>query len=217
MKRVLIAASLGGLLLVGTPTLASSAQRNDTRAEKRADNNKGGDNKGGNRDGNKNHRGGDHKGDRGDRGDRHHRGDRDRDRHRHGHYRDGYWHGGGYWYGEPQDCWYGPSGAYNCEPYGGDYYGGGYHPGWSGYGSQNRNVFVERRAFNPAEAHTGVGQEVLWIFRDSDPHTVTADNKSFDSGEMRQGEFRLVFEQPGTYSYHCAVHPDMKGRVVVHG
>ena len=58
---------------------------------------------------------------------------------------------------------------------------------------------------------------MLWIFRDSDPHTVTADNKSFDSGEIRQGEFRLVFEEPGTYSYHCVLHPDMKGRVVVHG
>jgi plastocyanin len=221
MKRVLIAASLGGLLLVGTPTLASSAQRNDSKAERTADN-KGGD-KGhrSDRSGDKGHRGGDNKSDRAHRGDRDrrdHRGDHGRHgRHRHGgHYRDG-WYGGGYWYGEPQDCWYGPSGAYNCEPYGGDYYGGGYHPGWSGYGTQNRNVYVERHAFNPGEVHTGVGQEVLWIFRDSDPHTVTADNKSFDSGEIRQGEFRLVFEQPGTYSYHCALHPDMKGRVVVHG
>ncbi|HYH48477.1 MAG TPA: cupredoxin family copper-binding protein [Acidimicrobiia bacterium] len=220
MKRVLIAASLGGLLLVGTPTLASSAQRNDTRAEKNADNN-GGDNKGGNRNNhshNNRDRGRDHRADRGDRDRNRHHGDRGRDRHhRHGYYRDG-WYGGGSWYGEPQDCWYGPSGAYNCEPYGGDYYGGGYHPGYSGYhGTQNRNVYVERHAFNPAEVHTGVGQEVLWVFRDSDPHTVTADNRSFDSGEIRQGEFRLVFEQPGSYSYHCALHPDMKGRVVVHG
>lgn len=221
MKRVLIAASLGGLLLVGTPTLASSAQRNDARAEKSADN-KRGDDKGGNRSGD--HKGdrGDHKGDRGDhkgdRGDRHHRGDRDRDHDRHGYYRDGYWHGGGYWYGEPQDCWYGPSGAYNCEPYGGDYHGGGYHPGWSGYGSRNRNVYVERHSYSPPEVHAFPGQEVLWIFRDSEAHTVTAENKSFDSGKVTQGEFRLVFDRPGTYTYHCAIHPaEMRGRVIVRG
>jgi hypothetical protein len=230
MKRVLVAAALGGLLLMGTPTLASSAQRNDTKAEKGADKaaaDKGGDkaaaqkgdNKGGNKAGdNKGGNRGDNKGgDRGDKGDRGDRGDRDRDgHHRHGYHRgDRYYYGGGYYYGEPYECWYGPSGAYNCEPYGGDYYGGGYHPGYSYYGSRNRNVYVERHAFNPPEVFAYPGQEVLWIFRDSEAHTVTADNGSFDSGQITQGEFRLIFEQPGSYSYHCALHPEMKGRVIV--
>jgi plastocyanin len=210
MKRVLVAAALGGLLLVGTPTLASSAQRNDTKAEKgdKAADNKGGDK--GDR--------GDHKsGDRGDKGDRGDRRDHDGGRHgyRHGYYRDGYY-GGGYWYGEPQECWYGPSGAYNCEPYGGDYYPG-YSGGYYRDGSRNRNVIVQQHSFNPSEAFARPGQEVLWVFRDNEAHTVTADNKSFDSGKVNQGEFRLVFEQPGTYSYHCAVHPEMAGRVIVQG
>jgi plastocyanin len=214
MKRVLIAAALGGLLIVGAPTLASSAQRNDTKAEKEAADkggdkadNKGGDNKGGDR--------GDHKGDRGDRSDR--RGDRgDRGRYGHGYYRDGYY-GGGYYGGEPYDCYYGPSGAYNCEPYGGDYYGGydGGRYGSRGYG-RNRNVTVSQMRFNPPEVYAAPGQEVLWVFRDGNvPHTVTADNNSFDSGQVTDGEFRLAFDQPGSYSYHCAVHPEMKGRVVV--
>ena len=82
MKRALVAAALGGLLLVGTPTLALSAQRNDTRAERGAD--KGGD-KG--KGGDKSDRGdrgdkADHRGDRGDRDGRH---GHDRGRHRHGH------------------------------------------------------------------------------------------------------------------------------------
>lgn len=241
MKRVLVAVALGGLLLVGAPTLASSAQRNDSRSEKGADTkadksasdkgaankgaanktaaDKGGDKKGGD------HKGGDHKGgdrgDKGDKDDRGHRGDRDgRHRHGYGHHRgDRYYYGGGYYYGEPYECWYGRSGAYNCEPYGGDYYGGGYHPGYR-YGyhpSDNRTVYVQGHGYQPAEQHVGVGQEVLWIFRDSAPHTVTADNGSFDSGQHRQGEFRLAFPQPGTYSYHCTVHPEMRGRVIVHG
>src|ERR671923_12818 len=108
MKRALVAAALGGLLLVGTPTLALSAQRNDTRAEK---SDKGGDKgKGENGD----------RGERGDRGDRNDRGDRDRDRNRHGgHHRHGDhdWYYGGY-YGDP---YYG-GGGYNYGPREGQVY-----------------------------------------------------------------------------------------------
>ena len=210
MKRVLIAAALGGLLLVGTPTLASSAQRNDTKTEK-GDADKGGDK------GDHGSKGGDNKsGDHGDRGD--HRGDSrdhrgDRDGHRYG---DRYYYGypgyGGY-YGDPYDCYYGRSGAYNCEEYGGDGYPG-YGYGGSARGSDG-TVDVRNHAFNPPETHVRPGGDVTWIFNDRDPHTVTADNNSFDSGKRNDGEFRLSFDQPGSYSYHCAIHPDMKGRVVV--
>ena len=209
MKRVLIAAALGGLLLVGTPTLALSAQRNDTHAEKGDNAGKGGGDKG------------DHSGDkgdradRGDRGDHSNRGDRhdsgDRDGHRYG---DRYYYGYpgyGYGYGEPYDCYYGPNGAYNCEPYGGDY---GYGYGGS-YGSRSDTVYVRDHAFNPREVRIRPGQDVTWMFGDRDPHTVTADNNSFDSGKRQDGEFRLRFDEPGSYSYHCAIHPDMKGRVLV--
>jgi plastocyanin len=214
MKRVLVAAALGGLLQVGTPTLASSAQRDSTQADKGGDN-KGADNKGGDKGGDHANKGGDNKsgdhGDRGDRGD--HRGDRgDRDGHRYGY---GY---GGY-YGDPYDCYYGQSGAYNCEPYGGDYDPGGYNGGYGYRGnSRNRQVLVRQMAFNPPEVFAGPGQEVLWVFQDGNvPHTVTADNGSFDSGKVTEGEFRLAFDRPGSYSYHCTVHPDMHGRVIVRG
>lgn len=203
MKRVLVAAALGGLLLVGTPTLASSAQRNDTKAEK--GDAKGSDNKGGGKSDRGDRRGGD-RGDRGDRG-----------RYGHGYYRDGYY-GGGWYYGSPYDCRYGQSAAYNCDPYGGGYYGG-YGGGRYGYGggSGSDAVYVQGKAFNPPEIFVGPGEEARWIFQDREAHTVTADNNSFDSGKKLNGEYRLRFDQPGTYSYHCAIHPEMKGRVVVQG
>ena len=186
MKRVLVAAALGGLLLVGTPTLASSAQRNDTRAEK-GDNADKSDDKG--KGGHK----GDDNGGKGHRKDNDDRGDgRYRHGHRHGDYYDNY-------YGYPY------YGGY----YGDPYYGGGYG------GARGGDVLIRGMAFNPPESRIRPGEDVTWVFSDRDPHTVTADNKSFDSGQRKDGEFRLRFDQPGTYSYHCAIHPEMKGRVLV--
>jgi len=200
MKRALVAAALGGLLLVGTPTLALSAQRNDTRAAE-----KGGD-KGGDKGGNKGDRGdrGD-RGDHGDKADRGHRGDRDghgrhdRDRHRHGNRHGDYYDN---YYGYP---YYGGGYGYGGDPYYYDRYGAG----------RDGNVLVRGMAFNPPEVHIRPGGHVTWQFNDRAPHTVTADNNSFDSGERGSGEFRLHFGEPGTYSYHCALHPEMKGRVIV--
>ena len=196
MKRALVAVALGGLLLVGTPTLALSAQRNDTRAEK-SDKGDRGDNKSGEK--------GDHRGDRGERGDRGDRSDRDgrhdRDGHRHGHRYGDYYDN---YYGYPYYGGY--YGGYYGDPYG---YGGGYGYGRSG------DVLIRGMAFNPAETRIRPGEDVTWQFSDREPHTVTADNSSFDSGARKSGEFRLRFDEPGTYSYHCAIHPDMKGRVLV--
>ncbi len=39
------------------------------------------------------------------------------------------------------------------------------------------------------------------------PHTVTADDGSFDSGTLNGGQsFSYTFEQPGEYPYYCALH-----------
>jgi hypothetical protein len=188
MKRVLVAGVLGGLLLLGTPTLASSAEKDGRKSEKS-------DNKSDHKD-NKAHRG-DHDGK-----DRDHRGDRHRSGHRyprgHNHYYDGYYGGGG------------------------GYYGGGYYrdPYWDGYsgGPRHGQVIVQGMAFNPPEVHSRAGEPVLWLFKDGGvPHTVTARNGSFDSGQKINDEFRVRFDHPGTYSYVCQIHPEMQGRVIVHG
>ena len=49
-------------------------------------------------------------------------------------------------------------------------------------------------------------------------HAVTAENGGFDSGTLAQGtSFATTFDQPGEYRYICALHPGMKGRVIVEG
>jgi plastocyanin len=77
-------------------------------------------------------------------------------------------------------------------------------------------VSVHATAFNPATVEAKAGEEVVWTVDDGGlAHTITADDGSFDSGNLASGEFRQAFEQPGEYPYHCTVHAKMKGKVTV--
>jgi plastocyanin len=47
-------------------------------------------------------------------------------------------------------------------------------------------------------------------------HNITADAGSFTSNELQAGSsFEATFDSPGTYAYHCSIHPTMKGTVTV--
>lgn len=62
----------------------------------------------------------------------------------------------------------------------------------------------------------GVNNTVTWVNNDDAPHTVTASDGSFNSGNINAGQsWTHTFTAPGTYSYYCAYHPWMKGTVVV--
>ena len=78
------------------------------------------------------------------------------------------------------------------------------------------DVQVVDFAFEPATVTVPVGSTVTWTNAGSRPHTVTADDGSFDSGRLDPGEqFSQVFDQPGTFTYFCGFHPDMQGTIVV--
>ena len=73
-------------------------------------------------------------------------------------------------------------------------------------------------AFTPPSLTVSVGQTVAWVFRDANPHTVTADDDSFTSprGGLANGKtYSHAFDKAGTYKYHCFIHPQMLGTVVV--
>ena len=77
-------------------------------------------------------------------------------------------------------------------------------------------VKIEDFAFKGALTTIPVGTTVVWTNADDDPHTVTADDGSFDSGGLGQnGTYRHRFATPGRYAYHCSLHPYMKGVLVV--
>jgi plastocyanin len=71
-------------------------------------------------------------------------------------------------------------------------------------------------AFEPGTVSVPAGATVTWTNTGSRPHTVTADDGSFDSGRLDPGEqFSQTFDQPGTFTYHCGFHPEMQGTVDV--
>jgi amicyanin len=75
---------------------------------------------------------------------------------------------------------------------------------------------IQNVAFSPNPITIAPGSTVTWTNRDGAPHTVTADDGSWGSSTLRQGgTYSHVFTSPGSYTYHCAIHPFMKGTVVV--
>jgi plastocyanin len=75
-------------------------------------------------------------------------------------------------------------------------------------------VSIANFAFKPATLRTTVGSTVTWRNADAAPHTATAPQ--FSSPQLaRGGTYRRKFGRAGTYSYICAVHPSMRGKVVV--
>jgi plastocyanin len=72
--------------------------------------------------------------------------------------------------------------------------------------------------FEPPTIQAKTGKKVTWTNHDPAQHTVTQEGGGFDSGTMTaNGTFSHTFDQPGEYRYICALHPGMKGRVVVTG
>jgi len=70
------------------------------------------------------------------------------------------------------------------------------------------NVTIKDFKFSPQPVQAKVGDVVAWTNSDSAPHSVTLDNGSCDTKPISPGSAAmLVFTAPGTYTYHCSVHP----------
>jgi plastocyanin len=78
---------------------------------------------------------------------------------------------------------------------------------------QTHSVNVVDIAYEPQQVSVQVGDTVTWTHTGELPHTVTADDGSFDSHPacppdcMQEGEtFTHTFTSPGEVSYYCTVH-----------
>ena len=79
-------------------------------------------------------------------------------------------------------------------------------------------VNIRNSAFNPSEVTITKGSRIIWKNLDSVMHTVTFDKNQvyYINYQIQPGkEASDYFNYAGNYSYHCSVHPSMKGKVTV--
>ncbi|WP_034349460.1 cupredoxin domain-containing protein [Noviherbaspirillum massiliense] len=82
--------------------------------------------------------------------------------------------------------------------------------------AQQHTVVIEAMQFSPQVIEVRAGDTITWKNRDPFPHTVTAQDRSFDSGEIAPDQgWTFKAARKGTFPYVCTLHPTMKGSVVV--
>jgi plastocyanin len=70
--------------------------------------------------------------------------------------------------------------------------------------------------FAPETIQVDAGTKVTWTNSDTTAHTATADDSSFDTGDLDKGDSASVtFKNPGEFTYYCRFHPFMKATVEV--
>ena len=96
----------------------------------------------------------------------------------------------------------------------GGYYGTPAQPGQQPAAGFTQ-VDIRQLAYLPGSINIRVGQKVSWNNEDQVAHTVTADGLTFGKNLPTGAVFNFAFVKPGNFPYHCAIHPAMRGTVVV--
>ena len=77
-------------------------------------------------------------------------------------------------------------------------------------------IQIQNFAFAPAVLTIAAGDTVVFNNLDSAPHTASADGGAWDTGRMAQGaSVQITFSSPGSFTYFCAFHPNMKGAITI--
>jgi len=85
-------------------------------------------------------------------------------------------------------------------------------------GATQVQVTIADFYFAPPSITVPLGTTVVWVNRGPSQHTSTSDSGAWDSGALNPGgSFPMRFDTAGTFTYHCAIHPQMVGSIVVGG
>jgi plastocyanin len=77
-------------------------------------------------------------------------------------------------------------------------------------------VSIDGFGFRPPVVTVKQGDTIEWRNTDPVPHTATSKDGGFDSGEIAAGgKWRYTAKKKGRFAYLCALHPIMKGELVV--
>jgi len=92
---------------------------------------------------------------------------------------------------------------------------GGRASGATATASGAKSVDIDHFAFHPPTLHVKRGGKVAFTNSSNVTHTATSGGH-FNTNRIKPGKTVLVrFSQKGTFSYHCEIHPFMKGKIVV--
>ena len=77
-------------------------------------------------------------------------------------------------------------------------------------------ITIKSFDFSPMTVRILAGGAVTWKNLDGEPHTVVSLDGTFRSVALDEGDsFTFKFTKPGTYSYLCSIHPQMRAQIVV--
>jgi plastocyanin len=78
-------------------------------------------------------------------------------------------------------------------------------------------VPIANMAYGPVPSGLKVGDSIVWVNKDSVPHTVTSRDHSFDLriGPGQRG--RLNLTKAGTFQVYCIFHAPMRATLSVSG
>jgi len=83
----------------------------------------------------------------------------------------------------------------------------------------SNSIMIKNFAFSPADLTIKTGTTVTWVNQDGAPHQIASDSGTpvaFNSDALANGaSYQFTFTQPGIYTYHCTIHPSMKGMISV--
>ncbi len=82
-------------------------------------------------------------------------------------------------------------------------------------GGNTATINVYGMAF-PASTTVAKGTTVTWNNQDGFAHTVTSDDGTSFNGNLSAGStFSFVANTAGTFTYHCNIHSNMHGTLIV--
>ena len=82
--------------------------------------------------------------------------------------------------------------------------------------SAGAEVVISGFAFDPESLTVPAGSTLSVVNDDDSAHTLTAEDESFDSGEIAGGETGSVeVSGSGEVPYYCEIHDYMKGVIVI--
>jgi plastocyanin len=80
------------------------------------------------------------------------------------------------------------------------------------------SVKITKTGFTPSNVTINFGDTVTWHNSDTADHQLVADDGTFASPILKAGkDYSFAFKRAGTFRYHDALKPSLRGRVTVKG